>query len=173
LKRVRKTKAKPKPRPHPGFIPIGALLPVLPPAPDVRAGPPCHLCPALCCKYFAIEIDRPITPQDHDEVRWYLMHDKVGVWALDGDWYLEVRTVCRNLRPDNSCAIYETRPQICREYGVLDKEGPCEYFSQDVPYDLLFETVEKFEEWSRADLARRAERLQRRREARRMAAVSR
>src|SRR5512147_2593750 len=54
-------------------------------------GPPCHMCTARCCKYFALAIDTPVTPQDHDFIRWFLMHEHVVVWRQDGDWYLEVR----------------------------------------------------------------------------------
>ena len=60
-----------------------------------------------------------------------------------GDWFLEVRTPCRHLLPDNRCEIYHTRPQICREYGWPDAESPdepCEYFTGDGGYDLYFET---------------------------------
>ena len=163
---------KQTPRPHPGFIPIGALLPSIPGPPDPAAGPPCHLCSALCCKYFALEIDKPVTPKDHDEIRWYLLHQNVVVWAQDGDWYLEVRNACRHLQPDKSCGIYETRPQICRDYGLPEKEGSCEFFTQDVPYDLFFGSAEEFEAWSRAQLGARAERLARRREKRRAPSVS-
>ena len=132
--------------------------------PDPAQGPPCHLCSALCCKYFALEIDKPTTPQEHDEIRWYLLHQNVLVWVSEGDWYLEVQNVCRHLQPDRSCGIYETRPQICRDYGMPEIEGPCEFFTQGVEYDLFFDTAEKFEAWSREELARRERRLDRRRQ---------
>jgi Fe-S-cluster containining protein len=135
------------------------------PAPKTEDGPPCHLCTAKCCKYFALEIDRPNTPQDHDQIRWFLLHEGIVVWAQDGDWYLEVRNRCKHLQADGSCGIYDTRPQVCRDYGMPEIEGPCEYFTEDLEFDLFFDTAEKFEAWSRNELERREARLKRRREA--------
>jgi Fe-S-cluster containining protein len=82
---------------------------------DPVNGPPCHDCSAKCCKYFALQIDKPTTPKEHDNIRWYLLHEHIAVWVQDGDWYLEVRTPCKHLLPDNRCGIYHTRPSICRE----------------------------------------------------------
>jgi Fe-S-cluster containining protein len=134
-------------------------------APDPRDGPPCHLCPAHCCQYFALQIDAPRTPREHDQVRWFLLHRDVVVWVQDGDWYLEVRNTCRHLQPDRRCGIYETRPQVCRDYGLPDSdEGPCEFFTQDGTYDHYFADAEAFSAWSRRELERRERRLARRRE---------
>jgi hypothetical protein len=86
----------------------------------------------------------------------------VVVWVQDGDWYLEIRTPCRHLQADNSCGIYHSRPQICRDYGWPDADNPdepCEYFTGDDGYDLYFETAEAFDAWSRVALAKRAKRL--------------
>ena len=138
---------------------------------DSAAGPPCHLCTARCCKYFALAIDTPVTPEDHDYNRWFLMHAHVVIWQLDGDWYLEVRTPCTHLQPDNSCGVYETRPQVCRDYGLPEKaddpQVPCEYFAEEAGYDLFFDTAEAYEAWARVQIQKRAERLARRRRRRR------
>jgi Fe-S-cluster containining protein len=174
---------RPKASFHPGapvasaFIALSALTgpdsgPVKPwPLPDPKDGPPCHLCTARCCKYFALAIDTPVTPEDHDYIRWFLMHAHVVAWRQDGDWYLEVRTPCQHLQPDNACGIYETRPQICRDYGLPEKAedatAPCEYFTDDAAYDLFFDTADAFYTWSKAELEKRAARLARRRARRR------
>ena len=50
--------------------------------------------------------------------------------------------VCRNLRPDNLCAIYETRPAICAEYDAKD----CE-FVDEVAFDLYFTNEHDLEAW--------------------------
>ena len=141
-------------------------IPLLTPRFDPLLGPPCHDCTARCCRYFALEIDRPVTPRDHDHIRWYLLHEQVVVWVQDGSWFLEIRTPCRHLLPDNRCAIYDARPQICREHGwpENDEEHPCEYFDAEGGFDLCFESAEAFETWSVAELKRREERLARRRE---------
>lgn len=120
--------------------------PAAPPKADPDEGGPCHLCNAACCRYFALEIDEPVDEEDFDHIRWYLMHEGIVVWVQDGDWYLEVRTQCRHLQPNNTCGIYEDRPQICREYGLPDAE-PCEYFTQDLEYDLQFNDDQEFDGW--------------------------
>ncbi len=133
---------------------------------DSKNGPPCDDCTAKCCKYFALQIDRPKTPKDHDHIRWYLLHEHIAVWAQGRDWFLEIRTPCRHLLPDNRCGIYETRPQICREHGWPDTDHPdepCEYFTGNDGYDLHFETAEAFAAWSMVELDRREERLNKRR----------
>ena len=152
------------------FVALAALSegPVAPaPKPDPNDGPPCHLCTARCCKYFALEIDTPNDAEDFDYIRWYLMHEHVVVWMDEGDWYLEIRTPCKNLLADNKCAVYDTRPQICREYGWPDEENPdvpCDYFNEGLDYDLFFDDAEKFGEWAKAELAKREARLAKRRE---------
>ena len=120
--------------------------PAAKPEPKPEDGGPCHLCTASCCRYFALEIDEPTTQTDYDHIRWYLMHEGVVVWVQDEDWYLEVRTTCRHLRHDNTCGIYETRPQICRDYG-LPGDDPCEYFTQELEYDLFFANDDDFVSW--------------------------
>src|SRR4029453_15484817 len=30
----------------------------------------CGSCIALCCRYLALEVDRPTTPRDFDDLRW-------------------------------------------------------------------------------------------------------
>jgi Fe-S-cluster containining protein len=50
------------------------------------------------------------------------------------------------LQHDNTCGIYETRPQICRDYG-LPGDDPCEYFTQDLEYDLFFTNDAELETW--------------------------
>ena len=42
---------------------------------------------------------------------------------LPPDQILE-RHTCKNLLPSGLCAIYDTRPKMCRAYGVV---SPCEY----------------------------------------------
>lgn len=130
-----------------GFVALSLLLRADPKnMPDPKEGAPCHLCTARCCKYFALPIDTPETLEDYDQIRWYLMHEGVAVWMEEGTWYIEIRTVCKHLQPDNSCGIYETRPQICRDYGTV-KEGPCEFFTEDLKYDLYFESDTDLEAW--------------------------
>ena len=154
--------------PPSGFVALSLLLrPDPSKMPNPKDGPPCHLCTARCCKYFALPIDTPTAHEDYEHIRWYLMHEGVAVWMDDGDWYIEIRTVCKHLQPDNSCGIYETRPQICRDYGTEDEEGPCEFFTDDLKYDLYFESDDAFAVWVAAESDKKKQRNARQRERRR------
>lgn len=127
------------------------------------AGPPCHRCDAKCCRYIALEIDPPGKPEHYDRIRWYLLHEGIVVWVQDGGWHLEIRSRCRHLLPDRRCEIYDTRPQICRDYGLPEDE-PCEFFSEGDDFELYFDSAEAFEAYARDRLARRERRLARRRQ---------
>ncbi len=107
----------------------------------------CDHCTAKCCKYFALPIDKPTTFQDFEFMRWFLLHDRATVFTDEGSWYLLVHTTCKHLQPDHRCGIYETRPQICRDYST-DK---CEY-EDDWVYDHYLETAEQVWEYAEAVL---------------------
>jgi uncharacterized protein len=112
----------------------------------------CEHCNAKCCRYFALPIDTPKTRRDFDFIRWYLLHDRASVFTEDETWYILVHTACKHLQPDRRCGIYETRPQICREYTTDE----CEY-EDDWVYDRYFETPEQVAEYSEAVLQQRGE----------------
>lgn len=107
----------------------------------------CEYCTAKCCRYFALPIETPSDWRDFEFIRWYLLHERASVFIEDGDWYLMVHTVCKHLMSDNRCGIYETRPQICREYTTDN----CEY-EDDWTYDQYFETPEQIYEYAEAIL---------------------
>ena len=110
----------------------------------------CEYCIAKCCKYFALPIDTPTSHEDFDFIRWYLLHDAATVFTEEKDWYLLVHTDCKHLGDDNMCQIYDTRPQICRDYSTEN----CE-FEDDNTYDRYFETAEQGEEYREAVLPRK------------------
>ncbi|MBQ2789316.1 MAG: YkgJ family cysteine cluster protein [Thermoguttaceae bacterium] len=110
----------------------------------------CEFCDAKCCRYFALPIDKPSTFEEFDYVRWYLLHERASVFVEDGDWFLLVHSPCKALGPDNRCQIYETRPQICREYST----ARCEYDDLFV-FEQYFETPEQVEEYAVATLGPR------------------
>lgn len=109
----------------------------------------CDHCTAKCCRYFALPIDTPESDSDFQFVRWYLLHEHATVFTEDDTWYLLVHTPCKHLGADNMCGIYETRPNICREYSTKD----CEY-EDDWTYDRYFETAEQIAEYAEAVLTR-------------------
>lgn len=110
----------------------------------------CMYCTAKCCRYFAMPIDAPTDWTDFEYIRWYLLHDRATVFVEEDCWYLLVHTRCKHLREDNLCGIYETRPQICREYTT----EKCEY-EDDWVYDQYFETAEQVQEYAEAVLGPR------------------
>lgn len=103
----------------------------------------CEHCVAACCRYLAIPLDRPRNRRDYDDIRWYLMHESVLVFVEDGEWFIQFHTTCKNLGADNLCGVYETRPEICREY----EPGECDYAGGDYGYDLLLTHPKHVEEY--------------------------
>lgn len=102
----------------------------------------CEFCTAKCCRYFALPIDTPESIEDFEFIRWYLLHDRASVFTEDDTWYLLVHTACKHLQSDQRCGIYETRPQICRDYTTDN----CEY-DDEWTYDHYFETPEQITEY--------------------------
>lgn len=105
----------------------------------------CEYCTAKCCRYFALPIDNPDTFEDFEYIRWYLLHERASVFVEDDQWYLLVHTVCKHLQDDYRCGIYETRPEICREYSTDN----CEY-EDGWTYEKYLETPEQVYEYTEA-----------------------
>lgn len=113
-------------------------LPVL-----TNGGSLCNQCVALCCRYYAFQIDKPETKRDFEDMRWYLLHEDTSIFVEDGEWYIQVNRKCKELLPDNRCGIYEKRPTICREYTT---DG-CDWHSDVYDYELLFTEAEQLERY--------------------------
>nr|WP_231131275.1 YkgJ family cysteine cluster protein [Crateriforma conspicua] len=105
----------------------------------------CEHCTAKCCHYFALPIEEPASRRDFDFMRWYLLHDRASVFVDSDTWYLLVHTTCKHLQDDHRCGIYETRPQICRDYTTAE----CE-FEDDWCYEKYFESPEQIDEYADA-----------------------
>ncbi len=103
----------------------------------------CEHCAAGCCRYLALPLDKPTGMRDHDDIRWYLMHEGVTVFVEEGDWYVQFQTRCKNLGADNRCTVYVTRPGICRDY----EPGECDYAGGSYGYDHLFTHPKQMEEY--------------------------
>ncbi|MEW6358303.1 MAG: YkgJ family cysteine cluster protein [Planctomycetota bacterium] len=82
----------------------------------------CRTCGGKCCRYVAVEIDKPQTEADFDDIRWYVAHENVSVFIEDGDWYINFDAACRHLTPDNRCAIHNHKPRICTTHSADDCE---------------------------------------------------
>ena len=83
------------------------------------SAPTCDGCNGICCRHVAIEIDKPTSKREYEDVIWYLWHEGVSVFVEDdGKWYVEFSTPCSALMPHGLCAAYNDRPQVCRDYDV-------------------------------------------------------
>ncbi len=110
----------------------------------------CAYCTAKCCRYFALPIDQPDCFEDWEYIRWYLLHAGATVFKEDDTWYLLVHSVCNHLQADQRCGIYDTRPQICRDYSTKD----CEY-EDDWLYEQYLETAQQAYEYAEAILPKK------------------
>lgn len=124
----------------------------------------CNQCVALCCRYFALQIEKPQTRRDFEDLRWYILHEDASIFVEDGEWYLQINRKCRALLPDNRCAIYHNRPSICREY----KTDGCDWHADAYQYDHLFTEPEQIEAFAKEYLRekRRKQRARTRRASR-------
>ncbi|MBE7413019.1 MAG: YkgJ family cysteine cluster protein [Leptospiraceae bacterium] len=88
-----------------------------------------------CCNYVSVEIEFPKNKETLDHYTWYLHHKNVQIY-IDNDnaWNLLFITPCVQLQPNGMCSIYETRPNLCREYSAKS----CSRTGKD--HKFLFET---------------------------------
>ena len=110
----------------------------------------CDQCSALCCRYFVLEIDKPETRRQYDDVRWYLVHENTFAFIERKKWYLGIYSRCKHLQADNRCGIYEKRPQICREYTTDN----CDYHGGEYNWSVLFSSAEQLEKYADDHLAK-------------------
>lgn len=107
----------------------------------------CSFCVgSKCCNYVTQEIETPRSKQDFDHLVWVVSHDNLQVYKDDDGWYLLINGSCNHLQADGRCGIYDTRPQICRDY----KNDYCEY---DQPaeegFELYFRNDKELEKYCR------------------------
>jgi len=117
----------------------------------------CAKCNATCCRYFCLEIDKPETYEDFENIRWYLLHEGASVHVEDdGDWCLLIENACKALVQTPTgprCADYENRPLICRKFSPAHCEGNV---PGDYDYQELFRTPEQIEAYARKTLGESA-----------------
>jgi Fe-S-cluster containining protein len=112
----------------------------------------CSQCSGLCCRYFALPIDNPDTARDFDNIRWYLLHENVTIFVEKKQWYIGIANRCKQLKPDNRCGIYETRPKICQVYSTDN----CDFHGGEYDFELLFTSAEQLERYAGEKLAKLA-----------------
>lgn len=78
----------------------------------------CAFCPGTrCCQYITQQVDTPRSKADFDHLLWQVAHENVEIYQDEDGWYLLIFGGCSKLLPDGSCGIYESRPQVCRDYS--------------------------------------------------------
>ncbi len=115
----------------------------VPNIPDVKleSSSKCSRCHnSKCCTYITQALGAaPRSKAEFEHLLWQVSHRGVGLYKDSDGWYLIIDTPCSHLGPGGVCAIYDQRPQICRDY---DNEW-CEL---DAPaedgFDLYFRDYE-------------------------------
>lgn len=105
---------------------------------------PCSQCKGMCCKYVSIAIEAPQSRKDFDCLRWYVCHEGVSLFMEKGKWYVMVGNICRHLDlKTHLCGIYQTRPDICREFPPVN----CDFRSEEYGHDLHFNNDEELDKY--------------------------
>jgi Fe-S-cluster containining protein len=99
----------------------------------------------LCCKYVAIEIDKPANKKDYDNITWQLLHENVNIFIdFSDDWYIEFVTPCSALNIKTKlCKIYKSRPSVCRDH----KQKDCVAHNNEPAEKKYFKTVDDFKKY--------------------------
>lgn len=90
-----------------------------PPA-DIEITPEtkCGFCTnTTCCTYYTQQVDTPTTKADFDHLLWQISHANTRLYQDEDGWFLLVDNPCTHLLHDGRCGIYDSRPQICRDYS--------------------------------------------------------
>lgn len=97
-----------------------------------------------CCKYIALEIDKPLTNEDCQDYFWHLHHKNVGIYiGWDNKWYLEFKTPCQQLNSKGLCKIYDDRPKLCKQY----KQEDCTRYIKTPAEKIYFHTAEELNDY--------------------------
>lgn len=93
----------------------------------------CSFCPgSKCCTYITQQIETPRSMTDFDHLLWQVGHENIEAYKDEDGWFLVAMNRCSHLLPSGGCAIYATRPQVCRNYS----NDFCEF---DAPPEEEFE----------------------------------
>ena len=104
----------------------------------------CFECRQECCRSVIVETEPPTIWKDWDDIKWQVAHKNVNV-LLDNEnsWCVEFLTDCTHLADNGRCMIYDTRPDVCRNYSpftcVVNGEG--EY------YKIIFRSIKDVEKY--------------------------
>lgn len=76
----------------------------------------CRECGAKCCKFISVTLDDFSPELDPNPARYFDLHEHVKVITTHYGREIVIATRCTALREDNTCAIYEDRPDLCRNF---------------------------------------------------------
>lgn len=96
-------------------------------------------CNAICCHDLAVQIYKPVTKVEKEDLRWHLFFEGVKVFIAHRKWHLLVHSRCRYLSKANLCTIYDRRPDRCRKHNHPHCELEGKY------YETMLETPEQFD----------------------------
>lgn len=106
-----------------------------------------HCTNSSCCRYITQALDTPRSIDDFDMLLWQVSHEDSDAYKDDDGWFLLVNDSCSHLLPGGRCAIYEKRPQICREHDNDDCEFNDDLKDQD--FELYFSDYESMDKYCR------------------------
>jgi len=93
-----------------------------------------------CCSYITQQIDTPRKKTDFQLMLWQISHQNIEFYKDSDGWFLMVITPCEHLGEVGECLIYDSRPNICREYS----NDYCEYDSPaEEGFDLYFRNYQE------------------------------
>ena len=94
----------------------------------------CSRCGNCCCEVFLL-VDKAYTEDGLDHLEWAKYHGLKIAYRDDPQgrrlWGVELESPCKHLIKTSdgktSCAIYENRPQLCRNYNGSEEFPECGY----------------------------------------------
>jgi len=115
----------------------------------------CSFCTGTkCCQYVTQHIDTPRSKSDFEFLLWQVSHLNVEIYKDKDGWFLMFMTRCQHLQDSGACGIYDTRPQLCRDYSndwcELDEPPEKHWKLYFRDYDSLHSYCKKrFKKWKR------------------------
>ena len=84
--------------------------------PDLQKNKCSRCTQSVCCSYMTEALGTPRSKVDFEHLLWQVSHQGVEAYKDESGWYLMFHGRCEHLQADGVCAIYASRPQICRDY---------------------------------------------------------
>ena len=85
----------------------------------------CIECGAKCCKFIAISLDEFDDEMDPHPERYFTLHENLRVVETRFGKEIVIESRCKALREDNTCSIYEDRPDMCRNFVAKNIHRYC------------------------------------------------